>query len=265
MIWKRIEIIGDIAIIRKPFDIDIDILRKLGIEILNRLKYVKSVWLGVTPIQSGYRVREYVHLAGEYRSETVHREHGCSFLLDITKVYVSPVLSYDHMRTAKLVKKGERVLNMFAGFGGYSIIISRYSRPSYVLSIDINPYATKYMRLNIELNGVGAINDVIEGDALTIVDGLNNYFDRVLMPLPELVYRSIDKSIILVKNGGFIHPHIFIDANNKKEAFEKASKTLLKYIESRKAIGRIASGHVIRSIAPRKYHVVLDIQIMKKA
>lgn len=230
---------------------------------LNRLKYVKSVWLAVTPVEGDYRTREYIHLAGEYRSETVYREHGCSFLLDITKVYISPVLSYDHMRIAKLVIEGEKILNMFAGFGGYSIVVSRYAKPSYTLSIDINPYAVKYMRINIELNRVEAINDVIEGDALTIADGLRCCFDRILMPLPELVYRAIDKSIDLVKNNGFIHPHIFINANNRREAFEKASKTLLEYIERYRVIGRVMGGHVIRSIAPRKYHVTIDIQIIK--
>ncbi len=264
-IWKRIEIIGDIAIIKKPFDINIniDVLRRLGMEILNRLKYVKSIWLAITPVEGDYRTRKYIHLVGEYRSETIYREYGCSFLLDITKVYISPVLSYDHMRIAKLVRDGEKILNMFAGFGGYSIVASRYAKPSYILSIDINPYAVRYMSINIELNKVEAINDVIEGDALTIVDGIKCYFDRILMPLPELVYRAIDKSIDLVKNNGFIHPHIFIDANNRREAFEKASKTLLEYIRRYRVIGRVVGGHVIRSIGPRKYHVTIDIQIMK--
>jgi len=264
-LWKRIEILGDIAVIRKPFDVDIDKLKPVAERILEELSYVKSVWAAVTPVSGEHRVRSYVHLAGEPRSETVYREHGCSFLLDITKVYISPVLSYDHARVAKMVRAGERILNMFAGVGGYSIVISRLSRPSLVVSIDINPYAARYARINAELNRVAEINEVIEGDALLVARGFAREFDRVLMPLPELWRDALVASIGIVKRGGWLHPHLFVEARRKRESLDVAKSAVESVAKELGARVEVRGGHVVRSVGPRRYHVTLDVLVIEKA
>lgn len=264
-VWKRIEVIGDIAVIRKPFDLDASALKPLAERLLQELSYVRSVWVAVTPVSGEHRVREYVHLAGERRSETVYREHGCSFVLDITRVYVSPVLSYDHARVARMVRAGERVLNMFAGIGGYSIVVSRLAKPSYVLSIDINPHAARYARVNAEINGVASVNEVVEGDALLIAEGLRREFDRVLLPLPELWREALRKAVKVVRVGGWIHPHLFVSASRKREAMEVAKVEVLKELASLGIGAEVVGGHVIRSVGPRKYHVTLDVRVTRLA
>ncbi len=262
-VWKRIEIVGDIAVIRKPFDLNVEDLKPVAERILEELKYVKSVWLAVTPVEGDYRVRGYVHLAGEHRSETVYREHGCSFLLDVTKVYVSPVLSYDHARVAKLVRDGERILNMFAGVGGYSIVISKLAKPSLVISIDINPFAAMYAKINAEINKVSHVNEVIEGDAFTVVKGLRTKFDRILLPLPERWREALRASLVVAKPGSWIHPHLFVEAQRKKSSMEVAQSLVMKELESLGVKAVVRGGHVIRSVGPRKYHVVLDVEVME--
>ncbi len=265
-LWKRIEIIVDIAIIRKPFDVETDVFKPIAEEILRELKYVKSVWLAISPVHGDYRIREYIHLAGEYRSETIYREHGCSFLLDIRRVYISPVLGYDHMRTARMVTKGERILNMFAGIGGYTIVISKYAEPSYVVSIDINEHAIAYLKKNLELNGVETLNDVIHGDALSVTENMpDGSFDRVLAPLPELVSEALPRAVHVVKDGGVIHLHLFVESLRKRKAIEEATRVLIELSSSigLRARMKVQGGHVIRGIGPRKYHVVLDIAVFK--
>lgn len=266
MLWKRIEIVGDIAVIRKPFNIDISInvFKTIGEELLKELPYVKSVWLIVSPVYGAIRVRDCVHIAGENRSETVYREHGCIFMLDITKVYFSPVLSYDHIRIAKKVKEGEKVLNMFSGFCPYSIIISKYAKPQYVISIDINEYATRYARINIELNKVAQVNEIIHGDSLLIASTLNDKFDRVLMPYPDLFEDAIIIASRVTKNNGYIHPHLFVDSSNRREALLKASEIILDRLNRINIVAKVCGGHVIRGVAPRKYHVAIDVQIINK-
>lgn len=263
-IWKRIEIIGDVAVIRKPFDLPIDLFKAIGEELINQLPYIKSVWLSVSPVHGVERTREYIHLAGEMRSETTYREHGCIFKLDITKVYFSPVLSYDHMRIAKQVKKNETVLNMFAGFGPYSILISKYAHPSYVLSIDINEHAAKYARINIELNKVAYFNEVVHGDSLLIIPSLREKFDRILMPYPDMFNEAMEVAVTVVRNGGYLHPHIFIEAENKRDALEKAFEKVIAKAFSLDITVEVIGGHVIRGVASRKYHVAVDTMIRKK-
>jgi len=264
LIWKRIEILGDVAVIRKSFDLPTDAFKAIGEELLRSLPYIKSVWLSTSPVHGFERVREYIHLAGEIKTEVFYREHGCMFKVDFTKVYVSPVLGFDHMRTARMVRKGEKVLNMFAGFAPYSIIISRYAQPSYVVSIDLNKIAVRYARINAELNKVSAINEILHGDALLLTESFSEKFDRILMPYPELFEKALRVSLEAVKLGGYLHPHLFVIAENKKNALQKAFEIVINIAKEAGSIVEPIGGHVIRGVASRKYHVVADVIVKTK-
>jgi len=264
LIWRRIEVVGDIAIIRKPFNLSEDIFKVVGEELLKTLPYIRSVWLAVTPVHGIERVRNYIHLAGEKKSETVYKEYGCIFKVDITKVYISPVLGYDHIRIAKMVREDEKILNMFAGFGPYSIIASRYAKPSYILSIDINEYAVRYMKINIELNKVATINEIIHGDSLFITSSFRKEFNRILMPYPDLFEKAMEVALLAVKENGYIHPHLFIEAENKRDALIKASEKVKDLAMKLGALIEPTGGHVIRGVAPRKYHVAIDAIVKRK-
>jgi|UniRef100_A0A7J2TAN9 Predicted methyltransferase len=259
LIWKRIEILGDVAIIRKPFDLPVDVFKAIGEELLRSLPYIKSVWLSTSPVHGFERIREYVHLAGEVKTEVLYKEYGCVFKVDFTKVYVSPVLGFDRMRIAKMVKRGERILNMFAGFAPYSIIISKHAQPSYIVSIDLNKHAVKYARINVELNKVSAVNEILHGDAMLLVDSFSEKFDRILMPYPELFEKALRVSIKAVKLGGYLHPHLFVNAENKKVALQKAFRNVTSVAKEFGSIVEPVGGHVIRGVASRKYHVVVDV------
>ena len=263
-IWSRIEIIGDIAVIRKPPDIDLEDMKAIGEEILKEIPYVKSVWCAVSEVKGTYRLRNYVHLAGEHRSETVYVEHGCKFKLDITKVYISPALNYEHKRIAEMVKPGEIIVNMFAGIGIFSIVIARKVSPVKVYSIDINPYAYRYMVENVRINKVENYVIPLLGDAAeVIVEKLISVADRVLMPLPELAISYLKYAVLSLRSKGFLHTYLFVKANNRKESLKKAEETysqeLVKYVRKY----RLLSYRVVRSVGPRKYQVVLDYYVEK--
>ncbi len=264
MLWKRIEIVGDVVIIRRAFDVSVEVYKAIGEEILRELPYIKSVWLATSPVKGSERIREYVHIAGEKKSETMYKEHGCIFKVDFTKVYISPVLGFDHIRIAKMVKANEKILNMFAGFGPYSIIISRYSKPFYVVSIDLNEFAAKYARINIELNKVDAFNEVIHGDALLITPTFHEEFDRILMPYPDIFENAFKASLSAVKIGGYLHPHLFVEAQNKHEAMQKAYDIIKLHAKELGVVVETLGGHVIRGVAPRKYHVTVDAIVKSK-
>ena len=218
-IWKRIDIVGDIAIIKRPFNMDVEELKPLAEKLLEKLSYIKSVWAASSPVEGAYRLRDYVHLAGEKRSWTIHREYGCSFLVDITRVYVSPRLSYEHYRIAKLVKPGEVVINMYAGAGQFSIMIACHSAARKVYSIDINPDAYYFMVRNIEMNRVENIVTPLLGDAAWIVPKLlYSTATRILMPLPELLWSTCHMRLRVYKLGkaGSIFTFTFLSVRAKK-------------------------------------------------
>ena len=59
-IWTRIDIIGDIAVLRVPFGFKPETLKPIAEELLRELKYVKSVWAISSPVE------ESIDLEGTY-------------------------------------------------------------------------------------------------------------------------------------------------------------------------------------------------------
>ncbi len=265
-IYGGMDVVGDIAIIRKPVDFnDIDVFRRLGEEIIRSVKYIRSVWLAVAPVEGEYRLRKLIHLAGEKRTETTYREHGCVFKVDISRTYISPRLSFEHIRVAKLVNEGETVINMFAGVGLFSIIIARHARPRKVISIDINPDAYRLMVENVSLNRVEGVVEPVLGDALKIIDLYRDSAERILLPLPELALEALPKAVDSLRGEGFIHVYDFVRANDKKAALDEASRKYAGALEESSHVDafNITYGRVVRSVGPRRYQVVLDIWVRK--
>jgi len=263
-LWRRIEFIGDIALIRTPLGMEPEVLKPLAEEILKRFTFVKSVWAAIPGVEGPWRLRKHVLLAGENRSETLYREHGCVFKVDINKVYISPSLNYEHIRVARLVQPGETVLNMFAGAGLFSIIIARHAKPRKIYSIDINPYAYQYMVENVKLNHVEDIVEPILGDAGEIIESrLAGSSNRVLMPYPELALEYLDKALKALMNGrGRIHVYLHVKTEKGEHYLTKAEKILVDRLESLN-VGKyvIAYKRKIRNVGPRMHQVVLDVEV----
>lgn len=263
-LWKRVEFIGDLALIRVPIGVDPESLRPLAEELIKRFSFVKSVWAALPGVEGAYRLRKHVWLAGEQRSETIYREHGCLFKVNINKVYISPSLNYEHIRIARLVKPGEVVVNMFAGAGLFSIIIAKYSRPRKVYSIDINPDAYNYMVENVFLNRVGDLVEPILGDAREVIaKRLVGVADRVLMPYPELALEYLTDAIKALRDGtGYLHVYLHVHVNKGEHYLEKSKRIVEEKINT---IGvndyRIENLRKIRNVGPRLHQTVVDLYV----
>lgn len=260
-LWRRVEFIGDIALIRTPLGMDPRDLKPLAEELIKRLPYVKSVWAAIPGVTGEYRLRRHVWLAGEERSETIYREHGCLFKVDINKVYVSPSLNYEHIRVARLVEPGEMVVNMFAGAGLFSIIIAKYSRPRLVYSIDINPHAYKYMVENIALNRVEGLVEPILGDAKQVVEEkLVGVADRVLMPYPELALEYLPYALKALRGGrGWIHVYLHVHTSKNEHWRTRAQSIVEDRLHELGARHRVVNIRKIRNVGPRTHQVVVDV------
>jgi tRNA (guanine37-N1)-methyltransferase len=263
-VWSRLEVIGDIAVIKKPIygDLTLEDFVVLAEELL-KVVPVKSVWLAVTPVSGPYKTRGFVHLAGEPRSWTIYREHGCSFKVDITKVFVTPRLGHEHLRVAKLVRGGEVVVNMFAGVGVFSIVIARLSKPGRVHSIDINPEAYNMMVENIRLNKVEGIVVPYLGDAARVVEErLAGVADRVLMPLPDLALEYSPQALLALRGPrGFIHFYLHLKADKERMFYSKAVEMVRGKVEAESWILANARTRVVRKVGPGMVQVVVDAEV----
>ncbi|MEM0174274.1 MAG: class I SAM-dependent methyltransferase family protein [Sulfolobaceae archaeon] len=248
-IWKKIEILGDIAVIPIPFEYDERILKSYADEILKKYTYVKSVWGKLRDTSGKYRLSTLIHLAGEKKSDTIYKEHGCRYYLDITKVFFSTKLSYEHLRVASLVRENEKIINMFAGFGPFSILSCVKKKPQIVYSIDINPYAYYFQKVNVELNKAYCVLPIY-GDAFKRIYDLEDA-DRIISPLPELADEALEVALQKVKKGGIIHLYAEIEVKKGENPVKKAME---KYPNG-------TFYRIVRSINPSTYHVVIDILV----
>lgn len=259
LVPSSMDLIGEIAIIQvqdelKPF------LKTIGEAVLKMYPRVKTVLVKSSPISGVFRVGGYEVVVGSGETETVYREHGCTYLVDPVKVYVSPRLSYERLRVASMVKPGEIVLDMFTGVGCYAILIAKKVVDCKVYAVDLNPYAVKYLKYNIEKNKVQNRVIPIEGDVTEVVEsGLKGIFDRVIMDNPSQANMFLETACKAVKQtGGVIHYYEF-----RPEA-DLEGRVLKDFYENIGRLGRSvksASMRIVREVAPRMYHVAVDALI----
>jgi len=264
----RYDVVGDIAIIKIPRWDDGKIGVLMANHILNKCKGIKVVATQIEPAHGEYRIQKFRVIAGENRTETVHKESKCFFKLDINKVFFTPRLMYERIRIARLVNYGEIIVNMFAGVGTYSIIIAKHAKPSVIYSIDANPDAYNYMLQNIEINKVTNTIIPILGDAREVVmKKLVNTADRVLMPLPELAKTYLPYAILALKNnGGYLHVYDVYHRNKGEtvsDVFNKAMKDYTKILNDKVKSFEFKLIRVSRKIGVRLYQIVMDIYITK--
>lgn len=257
---RAIDFVGDIAIIEVPPELEA-YKTEIGKTILQAHRNVKTVLAKAGAVKGTYRLREFNLIAGEDKTETIHKEHGCKYQVDLARVYFSPRLSYEHKRVASMVKDGETVIDMFAGVGSFAILIAKTHENVKVYAIDINPYAVAFLEKNVRLNRVEGKVQPILGDAKQIVrQRLRGVADRVIMNLPEKALEFLDSACKALKTeGGIIHFYSFIDSS---ETLEDLKLRFAKEVEKfGRKVREILFSRLVRETAPYEWQAVLDAEI----
>jgi tRNA (guanine37-N1)-methyltransferase len=264
LLHKSYNIIGEIAVIRVP-----DALKSrskvIAEAIMQTQKRVKTVLRQASPVRGDLRLRKLVWVAGEKKIETVHKEHGCLFKVDLERCYFSPRLSYERMRISKQVQPGEVIVNMFSGVGCYSIIMARLSTAEKIYSIDVNPNAVQYMRENVKLNKVRERVIPIEGDAKKVIEeSLQDVADRVLMPLPKRAYEYLDYAVQALKpTGGWIHYYDFEHAKKGESSVVKVRAKVVEKLRKFNVDFEASFARIVRTTGPNWYQVALDVNLKR--
>jgi len=262
--YKSYDIIGDIAIIRVPESLHKH-TQAIAEAVMKTHKHVKAVWRQTGPVSGNLRLRTLEWVAGEKRTETIHKEYGCVFKVDLVHCYFSPRLSYERTRIAKQVQAGEVIVNMFAGVGCYSLIIAKHSEANRIYSIDVNPKSIEYMLENIRLNKVEGKVIPLQGDSKQIIqERLQNIAERVLMPLPELAYEYLDYALATLKpNEGWIHYYDFTHADKEESPIKKVEAKVSRKLQNLGIDFEIPFSRLVRTIGPNWHQIVVDILAKK--
>ena len=251
--------IGNIIIIRIP-DSLLSKKKTIGKVLLEKVKTAKSVSYQSSPVEGDFRIRTLELLAGEDKTETEYKEHGCRFRVDVKKAFFSPRLSTERERIANLINDGETVINMFGGVGMFSIIAAKKKKCN-IYNIDINPDAIELCKKSIRLNKLKGQVETIVGDASKIIEeGLADKGDRILMLLPERSDEFLDSAIKATKSGGIIHYYSHQHADKRQDAAELSKQHFLQMTSVKL---EILGGRMVRPVGPHYYQTVVDARITK--
>lgn len=249
------DVIGDIAVIKIPNEL----LAKQGViagEILARMKNVRTVLKQTSDVQGEFRIRQVEFVKGEEKYETIYKENSCLFKVDLRQVYFSPRLATERERVRSLVRDGEKILNMFAGIGTFSIVIAKL-KECIIESVDKNPaaieLATESLMLNRKLKGT--VRPIL-GDAGEFAASRALEFDRVIMPLPERSRDFLPAAFESAKKGATIHYYVHVPADDYKDD-DWISRHLGEV-----GLGKeftIARWKKVREVGPRYVQAVADV------
>jgi len=133
--------------------------------------------------------------------DVIHRESGISFCIDPAKVMFSQGNRTEKMRIASLVREGERVADLYAGIGYFTLPVARAG--GIVHAMEINPVAFEYLQKNIGLNQLSSRITADCGDCRDLISG---EYDRIIMGHFDSV-TALSHALSHVHPGSVLHVH----------------------------------------------------------
>ena len=248
--WERV---GHVAILTLHPEL-VPRASEVGNALLS-LPGVRTVAVRTAGITGRYRRPGLEVVAGEPSTETLHREHGCVFKLDVAKAMFSLANLHERARVAGLVREGEVVVDLFAGVGQFTIPIARLAKPSRVYAVELNPIAFTYLEENVRLNRVGHIVVPLPGDCELVAP--RGVADRVVMGILHVTHRYLPLALeVLRPSGGVMHYHESVPSRLR---FERPIERIFEAAAGREV--EIVGKRVVKRYAPGVDHVVIDAKV----
>ncbi len=257
---RSYDIIGEAIIIQLPEELK-DYYCFISDLLLTLHPNAKSVYRRASETRSEYRIRDLEHIGGMKITETIYREHGLSFYVLLGLVYVNPSFSYEHRLIAEMAENGEKVLDMFAGIGGFTLNIAARKK-TRILAVDINPWAVYCGLRSISLNRKSIKSEIIyaNSDIRSLSEYIRrDYFDRVIMNLPLYSIDFLPLAIRHVKNGGIIH--FYGVEKSLDRLVENVSENIESLLPS--VLLEVIDARKVLEYAPYKYIYRIDLVIRK--
>ncbi len=250
--WEKI---GDVLIIKLNEKLN-SYRGEIG-KIYAEILHCKTVLNDVGGISGIFREPNVELLYGSKDTETIHKENGIRYKLDVRKIMFSSGNMDERLRMAKISNKNETVVDLFAGIGYFTLPMAVYSKPKKIFSCEINPVAYEYLCKNIVLNHVTSVVNPLFGDNRIIAP--KNVSERVIMGYFDDSEKFLPTAFNCLKNcTGIIHFHnVCSDELFPETPLKIVEKTADKY----KRNVELLTSRVIKSYAPGISHVVLDIRV----
>ncbi len=253
---RSFDIIGDIAIIRIPLELE-EKQALIGEAVLQMNKHVRIVARRDGSYQGEFRTQPLHIIAGEQRKETEYKEWGVRFVLNPEEVYFSVRLSNERKRVTKLIQACEDVLVLFSGIGAYPLIIGRNSSARRVVGIEKNRAAHDFALRSLGLNRRVTNVTLLHGDVMEAAPKLPGRFDRVVMPFPQGANDFLGEALDRLRPNGMLHFYAFAPKEEVDDVVELVNRGCKE--QGRKLTRSWM--HICGHVGTRKYRICVDARI----
>ncbi|MDD1724569.1 MAG: SAM-dependent methyltransferase [Methanospirillum sp.] len=193
--------------------------------------------------QGNLRIPDCEVLWGE-TGEVIHREAGVVYRLDPTRVMFSQGNREEKIRLSGLVLPGERVCDMFAGIGYFTLHLARAG--ALVHAIELNPDACRFLESNVRENRLEDRVIISAGDCRVHLAGV---YDRIQMGHYDAA-DFLEKALVHSRPGTVLHVHSVGDIRDRISSVLRESGYT----------GELST-RVIKKVGPGKEHMVTDVVI----
>ncbi len=247
------ERLGDIILIEEADD---ERAKELVDAVLKSDLSAETIARKASTVHGEKRVRDWELLHGD-QTETVHREYGLSYKLDIQEVYFTPRLATERRRVTSQVNTTDTVFDMFAGVGPFAIPMA--DRGASVIATDINETAIDYLRENAQNNDVSESITAVASDVRDVASQYEDWASRIVMNLPHSAQDFLPTALQLAGDECTIH---YYDIQPDDDPF-KPGEVAISQVASPEYSVTIDNRRVVRSYSPREVNVCLDLTVTK--
>jgi len=257
------ERLGDLVLLDED---DPERARKVAHAVLDSDVPARAVLNRASKVKGDLRVREWDVVAvredddGDDRppTETVHREYGFTYRVDVAEVYFSPRLATERHRVTEQAEPGEHAFDMFAGVGPF--VVPFAARGAEAVGVDLNEAAVEYLRENARRNGVEDRVTAIHGDVRDVAADYENWADRLVMNLPHSADEFLESAVTLAADDCVVH---YYDIQHEDDPFGPGERAIREAAAAEGYAIEVLTRHVVRSYAPHELNVCLDVRLSR--
>ncbi|WP_158058341.1 class I SAM-dependent methyltransferase [Halorussus halophilus] len=249
-------VVGDIVLVNFDADFDDalgdDKREEVGEALLDLHGETDTV-LARGGVSGTFREPDVEVVAGQGDTETVHTEHGTRYALDFASVMFSPGNKAERARMGDVVESGERVFDMFAGIGYFTLPMARAG--ANVVAVEKNPASFKYLVENAMLNDVQGRVEPFRADCREVE--IDPKADRVVMGYYES-HEYLDSALGALKSGGVVHMH---ETTPEDLLWDRPVSRLRDAAASHDRPVEILDRRKVKSHSEGVWHVVVDARV----